>query len=203
MKTLKHALFASLLALAIATPVLAEDVAPNTSTAPKLGEVPSNDQNFWGFGIGYVFTKIPISQSQFTVYMAELYYSHYLTDPNDYFRTAVTAGLYGFDFILPMPKVSVEMYLGKPTEDIQWKLGVGGFYDITVGGAAGLPLEFGARIKNRFDISFFTVPAGIDSKRDYLKFIGERDESYPSGPGTANPHYVIYPFYGIFLGFNY
>ena len=194
--TFSKSTFAALvLALAIASPTLAEDVNPAVSTAPKLGEV-KNDQNFWGFGLGYVFTTIPISQSKFTVYMAELYYSHYLTDPNDYFRTAATVGLYGFDFILPIPKVSMEMYLGKPSDDIQWILGVGAFYDITVGGAAGLPVEFGARIKNRFNVSFFTVPTGIDSKRDYLQFVGEREVSGPKP-------YVIFPFYGIFVGFDY
>ena len=165
--------------------------------APKLGAV-QNDQSLWGFGLGYVFTAIPISASKFQVLMAELHYGYYLTDPNESIRTAATLGLYGFEFILPVPKVGVEMYLGKPTQDIQAKVAVGGFYDITVGGAAGASVELGIRIKNRLDISFVTVPAGIDSKRDYRKFLGDKPESAPDDDPK-----VVYPFYGIFVGFNY
>jgi len=193
---IKSTLIGLMLTAVFATPVLAQEVGqPTVATAPKLGEV-KNDRTSWGFGLGYVFTTIPISESKFTVLMSELHYSVYLTDPNESVRTQATLGLYGFGLILPIPKVSVEMFLGDPTQDIQAKVGVGAFYDITVGGAAGLPIEVGARIKNHVDVSFVAVPAGIDSKRDYLEFIGQRDKAGPKP-------YVIYPFYGLFLTFNY
>ena len=184
------------LTAALALPTLAQDTAATLPKAPALGETGPNSQTYWGWGLGLVFTEIPISQSQFTVFMSELHYGYYLTDPNDFMRTAMTVGLFGFALVLPVPKAGVEMLIGDPTQDLQGKVGVSGFYDITVGGHGGIALEMGVRIKNRVDISFFTVPTGWDSSRDYLEFIGVRDE-----PG--NPPYVILPYYGIFLGFNY
>jgi hypothetical protein len=210
MHALKSALFPLFLAALLAHPGEAQESAAGEDTA--LGESPlpaapeprapagPNDRSFWGWGLGFVFTDIPISQSKFTVAMSELYYSRYLTDPNDFLRTAASLGVYGFALALPVPKVSVEMYVGEPTQDIQGKVGVGGFYDIAVGGHGGLACELGIRIKNRVDVSLFAVPAGVDSKRDYLAFMGIRDENDPKA--LEKPH-VLMPYFGLFLSFNY
>jgi hypothetical protein len=204
-------------------PSLGEDTTPEVqptegneravpvSSAPKLGETGPNQQSFWGGGLGLVFTSIPISQSQFTVIMSELHYSQYLGDPNASMRTAATLGLFGFALILPVPKISMEMYLGKPTQDVQGKVGVGGFYDIAVGGHAGVSAEIGVRLKNRVDATVYIVPAGIDSKRDYLEFMGIRnktDDNDGSKDGDGIPDYketphVKMPYFGFFLSFNY
>lgn len=212
MKTTKTSAFralgagAALLALtAGAMPARAQE-AP--ASEPAVTEAPATSQprevklgtpkSYWGFGLGYVFTEIPISQSEFTVFMSELYYSYYLSDPNASMRTALTLGAYGFALILPVPQVSAEFFLGAPTQDIQGKLGVGGFYDISVGGHAGMSLELGARLKDKVDVSFFIVPTGVDSKRDYLDFLGLRDEDdKPTKP------YVIMPYFGLFLTFKF
>jgi hypothetical protein len=111
-------------------------------------------------------------------------------------RTAATLGLYGFALVLPVPKVGVEMLIGDPRQDLQGKVGINGFYDISVGGHGGVALELGVRMKNFVDISFFTVPFGSDSKRDYLEFMGFRGEA-------GDPPHVILPYYGIFVSFNY
>ena len=171
---------------------------PSTSSlpaAPKLGETDAS-RSYWGWGLGLVFTEVPISESDFTVFMSELHYGYYLTDPNEFMRTAMTLGVYGFALVLPVPKVGVEMIIGEPTQDVQGKVGVAGFYDISVGGHGGLAVELGARIKNKVDVSFFTVPTGWDSKRDYLEFVGVRDVEGPKP-------YVILPYFGLFVGFNY
>jgi hypothetical protein len=172
-------------------------VAPPSSLrlppAPKLGP---NEKSFWGWGVGLVFTEVPISESQFTVLMSDLHYGYYLTDPNDFVRTAATIGLYGFALVLPVPKVGLDMIIGDPTQAVQGKVGATAFYDISVGGHGGIAGEVGVRLKNKVDVTFSVVPAGTDSKRDYLEFVGIHDE-----PG--NKPYVIMPYYGIFVSFNY
>lgn len=191
MKPLHSTLVAMALAGALAAPATAQVV----DLSPKLGES-VNSKSYWGWGLGLVFTDIPISQSEFTVFMSELHYGMYLTDPDDFMRTAATLGLFGFALVLPVPKVGVEMMIGDPREDIQGKVGVSGFYDISVGGHGGVAVELGVRLKNKVDVSFFAVPTGWDSSRDYLEFVGVRDE-----PGEKP--YVILPYFGLFLGFNY
>ncbi len=153
-----------------------------------------NKPTFWGAGVGLVFSSIPISSAKFVAPFTEIYYSWYLNDPNESLRTAVSLGLYGFGMVLPVPKVSAEMFIGKPTRDIQGKFGVGGFYDIAVGGHGGFSLETGVRLANKYDISFVTVPFGSDSKRDYLEFMGLRKEDEPA----AKKPFVQLPYFGIF-----
>jgi hypothetical protein len=223
MKTWKLILPTLTLALGMSQPILAADTASDSglvaatesvapgSTSPRLSEAGPNKQSFWGGGLGLVFTSIPISESDFTVLMSELHYSQYLGDPNASMRTAASLGLFGFALILPVPKISMEMYLGKPTQDVQGKVGVGGFYDIAVGGHAGVSAEVGVRLKNRIDATIYVVPAGIDSKRDYLEFMGIRnktDDNDGSQDGDGIPDYketphVKMPYFGFFLSVNY
>jgi hypothetical protein len=174
-------------ALAFSTPV--------SAAAPALGEG-INEKTFWGWGVGLIFTEVPISESQFTVLMSDLHYGIYLTDPNDFVRTAATLGLYGFALVLPVPKVGIETIIGDPSQAVQGKLGATAFYDISVGGHGGIAGEVGVRIKNKVDVTFSVVPAGTDSKRDYLEFVGAREEE-------GDKPYVIMPYYGIFVSFNY
>jgi hypothetical protein len=196
MKIAQHTFAALGLLVALALPAAAQESVGATKTKqPVLMDGPNN-KSFWGWGLGLVFTEVPISESKFTVLMSDLHYGYYLTDPNDYVRTAATLGLFGFALVLPVPKVGVEMILGDPSQDIQGKLGADAFYDISVGGHGGVAGSLGVRIKNKVDVSFFVVPAGFDSKRDYLEFVGVRDE-----PGTKP--YVIMPYFGLFVGFNY
>jgi hypothetical protein len=176
----------------------APDIATTVTTtqAPKAtqGVEGPNAATYWGAGVGLVFSSIPVSSAEFVSPFTQLYYSWYVTDPNESFRTALSMGLYGFGMILPVPKVSAEMLIGKPTQDVQGKLGVGGFYDISVGGHGGIALETGVRLANRYDVSFIMVPAGTDSKRDYLDFMGLREDG-----DVAEKPFVIMPYYGVFL----
>lgn len=178
--------------------------APAT-TAPKEVRLDGpNTKTFWGAGLGLVFNSIPISNAKFSSPISHLYYSWYVTDPNDAFRTAVSMGVYGFGVVLPVPKLSAEAYLGSPLNDIQGKVGVGGFYDLVVGGHGGLAIEAGVRIRNRFDISFVTVPTGSDSKRDYREFMGiideTTDEDKNGKPDADETPHVVLPYYGVLLG---
>lgn len=162
------------------------------------------DKTYWGWSAGGVFTDIPISKaldSGFAVVMANAYYGHLLSDPADDFRTALTLGVYGFQIILPVPAVGVDFFAGQPTQDMQFKGSLGGFYDITVGGHAGAYLGAGVLLKNRFNVSFFMVPFGKDADRDYLEFVGTRDVAAKCDDDGVDC--VKMPYFGLFAGFQY
>lgn len=180
------------------------DGSPAGASAEASGNPGSARQNYWGFGFGYVFNKIPISMSTFDVLLSNLWYSHVFGDPGETTRIAGTLGLTGFQLLLPVPKASLDMYFGKPTDDIQFKGGVGGFYDITVGGHGGLTGELGVVLKNRVDISFLFVPVGTDSKRSYGEFMGlETEEEAERDRVERGGRYVDLPYYGINVGLRF
>lgn len=188
-------------------PITAEgmDTAPAKSEADATGEAkPSAPQNYWGFGFGYVFNKIPISLSTFNVALSDLWYSHIFGDPNDEIRVAGTMGFYGFAIALPVPKVSCDLYYGKPTEDLQFKGGIGTFYDVAVGGHGGVFSDLGVVVKNRVDIAFMAVPFGTDSKRSYSEFLGTETKAEAEETRKAlGGHYVQLPYYGVKVGLRF
>ena len=178
--------------------------AAEASRPAAADTVATSPQNYWGFGFGYVFNKIPISLSTFNVPISDLWYSHIFGNPDEKTRIAGTLGFYGFQLLLPVPKASVDFYVGKPTEDIQYKAGVGGFYDVSVGGHGGLMGEFGVVLKNRVDISFMAVPLGTDSKRSYSEFMGlETKEEAAKSREEMHGHYVELPYYAIKMGLRF
>ena len=119
-------------------------------------------------------------------------------------RIAGTLGLYGFQLLLPVPRASMDFYVGKPSQTVQFKGGIGGFYDVAVGGHGGVNGELGVVLRNRVDISFMAVPFGTDSKRSYAEFMGiksqeEADKDYKK----AGNRWVEMPYYGIFVGLRF
>jgi hypothetical protein len=136
--------------------------------------------------------------------ISDLWYSHIFGDPDETARIAGTVGFYGFQVLLPVPKFSVDMYYGKPSADIQYKGGVGGFYDVTVGGHGGLTGEIGVVLKNRVDISFMAVPLGTDSKRSYSEFLGlETKQEAEESRAAMHGHYVELPYYAVKVGLRF
>jgi len=89
--------------------------------------------------------------------------------------------------------------LGRPGSDIKAKLGVGGFYDLWVGGHAGLIIKPGVVFADRFETTFLIVPTGSDSERSYGEALGletkeEADEFY-----EKHGQRVMMPYYGLML----
>lgn len=207
MISLKRLSAALSLAACAALPAAAQEgAAPVRTVAATSASADSAkaQQNYWGFGFGYVFNKIPISLSTFNVAISDLWYSHIFGDPSEKVRVAGTLGFYGFAIALPVPKASFDLYYGKPTDDIQFKGGVGGFYDVAVGGHGGVDGEVGIVIKNRVDLSFMAVPLGSDSKRSYSEFLGlETKEEAKQDYEDMHHHYVELPYYGVKVGLRF
>jgi hypothetical protein len=194
------------LAVASALPAAAQEGPAAPATAARDGEplTLKAQQNYWGFGLGYVFNKIPLSMSTFNVPISDLWYSHIFGDPAEKIRVAGTLGFYGFSLVIPVPRTSFDLYYGKPTEDLQFKGGVGGFYDVAVGGHGGIDGEVGVVIKNRVDLSFMAVPLGTDSKRSYSEFLGlESKAEAKQDYEDMHHHYVELPYFAVKVGLRF
>jgi hypothetical protein len=192
------------LAAGAALPAAAQAEPAAAASAPGTADSAKAQQNYWGFGLGYVFNKIPVSLSTFNVAISDLWYSHIFGDPAEKIRVAGTLGFYGFAIAIPVPKASFDLYYGKPTDDIQFKGGVGGFYDVAVAGHGGVDGEVGVVVKNRVDISFLAVPLGTDAKRSYSEFLGlESKDEARKDYADMNNHYVELPYYGVKVGLRF
>jgi hypothetical protein len=208
--TVRDLVLAAALAAVAADPLRAEEspfsaATPEDDRSARAGEFKGDaKQSYWGFGAGYVFNKVPISMSTFDVFMGNLWYSHIFGDPNDNTRLAGTLGLYGFQMLLPVPRAGLDFYVGRPSQDIQFKGGLGGFYDVAVGGHGGVSGEIGVVIKNRIDVSFMAVPFGTDSKRSYAEFMGLKSkEEARQDYVDAGDRWVEMPYFGTFVGLRF
>ncbi len=150
------------------------------------------------FGIGLVTSDLPISEADLRLVITSFYYDYCFMNPMSKFRTSIELGVYGFYGILPIPELGANLYIGSEDQDIHYKIGVGGFYDISVGGHAGLMIKPGLIIKNRFDISLFIVPTGTDSKKSYAQFLGmESKADAKEAYEKQGDQFVVMPYYGL------
>ena len=176
-------------------------VAMATSTFAKLGV---QSRKHLTFSVGIVLNELPVAVADMKLPMAQVAYDYSFMDPSQLIRTSFEFGVYGFYGLLPVPEVGANLYIGRESQDIQGKLGINGFYDISVGGHAGMAIKPGILIKNRVDFSFIVVPFGTDSKQSYKEFFQleskqDAEESYIKNGNR----YVVVPYFGVMLGLRF
>jgi hypothetical protein len=160
----------------------------------KITLEPSNAH--YGWGVGMAFTKVPFLMSDLKLPLSTFYYDRQFTDPANFIRASAEIGLYGFSMIIPVPAVGSNLYIGSESSPIQGKIGLGGFYDVAVGGHAGLLAKGGIIVANRFDLSLFVVPTGTDSKQSYQEFIGIESRAKADAYYAKTGHHVAMPYFG-------
>lgn len=159
---------------------------------------PKNTHLSWGLGMA--LSQVPFSMSKLKLPLSYYSYDHQFTDPRGFIRSSVELGLYGFNVIIPVPTLGSNLYFGSEEADIQGKIGLGGFYDIAVGGHAGVVAKAGLIMKNRFGIDLFVVPTGLDSKKSYTEVLGIESKSAAEQGALENGgKYVIMPYFGFML----
>jgi hypothetical protein len=182
----------------------ADETAPRFEELNKSSsESASPKRTHWGWEVGGVFSEFPVSKaidSGFAILMSHGYYSWDLGPSGGFVQPSLSVGAYGFQLLLPVPEISLDATLGAPGQDLRGKISVGGFYDMFVGGHAGLTLSGGLLIKDRFNINLIMVPFGKDADRDYLYMAGIRNEETAC---TKQDPCVEMPYFGIFVGMQY
>lgn len=156
------------------------------------------------FGAGMVVDNLPVATADMKLPITHFAYDYSFMDPDKKLRTSIEIGLYGFYGILPVPEIGANLYIGSEENDIQGKIGLGGFYDISVGGHAGIAIKPGIVIKNMFEISLLCVPVGSDAKQSYKEFFGFESEEEAAKTAAKNGgQNVVMPYYGFLLGFRF
>ena len=151
------------------------------------------------FGVGIVVDEFPVAVADLVLPISSFAYDFSFMDVEKPIRTSIELGVYGFYGILPVPEVGANLYVGSESRDIQGKLGLSGFYDISIGGHAGLAIEPAIIIKNRFEIGFLIVPLGTDSRVSYTDYFGFGSSESDTG-STNSSQNVPMPYFGLMLG---
>ena len=172
-----------------------------TSTFAKFGV---ESRRHLLFSAGIVLNELPVAVAEMKLPITQFAYDYSFMEPTEFFRTSIEIGAYGFYGLLPVPELGANIYIGRESQDFQGKLGINGFYDISVGGHAGMAIRPGIIIKNRVEFSFIIVPFGTDSKQSYQEFFGleTAEEAQKSYEENGNRHVVV-PYYGVMVGFRF
>jgi hypothetical protein len=177
------------------TMIVATIACISASNSPASVTLEPSNAHF-GYGVGMAFTKLPFLMSDLKLPLSSFYYDRQFTDPRSFVRASAEIGLYGFTLVLPVPEVGSNLYIGGEDSPIQGKIGVGGFYDIAVGGHAGILTKIGVVLANRIDLSIFVVPTGTDSKRSYQEFLGLESQEKADAYFAKTGHHVGMPYFG-------
>jgi len=135
-------------------------------------------RHHWYWGAGAVVSDVPVMKSRFTVPFAQLLYEYNVSDPSKTFRFSMGGGLYGLNVILPVPVFQPSLYIGSENNDLMARFSAGPFYDVIIGGHAGVLFSGGVVFKNRIDVSFVIVPFGSQPVRPYPEIIGKSEEVF-------------------------
>lgn len=173
---------------------LAAAVAFSGSTLAGVQLTPDRDHVCWGFGMA--FSKVPFSMSRLKLPLSYVCYDYQFMEPVNPVRVSASMGLYGFEGVVPVPELGTNLYFGSEERTFQGKIGLNGFWDIAVGGHAGLGVKGGLIIKNRFDITLFAVPTGKDSKRSYLEVLGTQTKTQAYDEYQEHGKHVDMPYFG-------
>lgn len=152
------------------------------------------------FGMGLVVDRLPVSMANLTIPLSYYAWERQFVDPMRRVRAGIEIGTYGFYGLLPIPELGTNMYIGGEDQPIVGKIGIGGFYDIIVGGHGGLMIKAGIIAANRFDINLMIVPVGSDSKRSYSEFLGLETKTEAKEYYDRHGYYVKLPYYGLMIG---
>jgi len=160
----------------------------------------ASDRGHLVWGLGMAFSKVPFSLSKLKLPLSYLAYDHQFTDPEKMVRYSAEVGMYGFEVIVPVPEAGANLYIGRESSKIQGKIGLSGFYDIAVGGHAGMAVKTGLIFSNRFDVSLMIVPTGRDADRSYLEVMGLQSKEEAAQFRLENDgKNVLFPYFGFMV----
>jgi hypothetical protein len=156
-------------------------------------------QNHTTYGIGLAVDNIPVSMASLVIPLSCVSYEHQFANPKNKLRGGVELGAYGFYFVLPIPEVGTNMYIGGEDQAVQGKIGLTGFYDLFVGGHGGLGVKAGIILNNRFDFDILIVPPKMasDSKRSYQEALGLESKDKADAYYAEHGYHVKTPYFAL------
>jgi hypothetical protein len=148
----------------------------------------------WGFGGGITVSSLPVASSEFKMPMTQLYYDYAfgssIASGNGIFRPGLSVGLYGLNGFVPIPEAEL-LALINEEEDLSLRLGLGGFYDILIGGHSGISLKLGVIINKEYQFDIISVPKGNPPVKPYSELV------------DGGPEDIKTPYFGILFSWRY
>jgi hypothetical protein len=161
----------------------AEDEDLYDSRAGKTG--------YWILGGGAAVNKMPLSASKFTLPLGYLAYesiSKKSIGNNDF---SWCFGLYDL-----MPELEFGMII--PAKPFDFRLSAGGFYDMIIGGSAGMLVKAGVIINKSLEFDLMFIPIGTQPTVSYSQSIQQSKIVENDGH-----HGLDFPVFGILFGLRF
>ena len=148
----------------------------------------------WGFGGGITVSSLPVASSEFKMPMTQLYYDYAfgngIGSGSGIFTPGLSVGVYGLNGFVPVPEVEL-LGLINEGEDLSLRLGLGGFYDILIGGHSGVSLKLGVVLNQEYQFDIISVPKGNPPVKPYSELI------------DGGPEKITTPYFGILFSWRY
>ena len=166
----------------------------NLLTAQVFEKPKLLNRSVWGFGAGLTVGSLPVATSDFKMPITTLFYDYTLTNVNSFWNGFVkpgfSVGLYGLNGFVPIPET--ELYaMVNDSEDLSLRLGVGGFYDILIGGHSGLTLKAGVVVNQDYQIDIISVPTAKQPVKPYSEIV------------DGGPENIKTPYFGLVFSWRF
>lgn len=166
----------------------------NLITAQEFEKPKLLNRSVWGFGAGLTVGSLPVATSDFKMPITTLFYDYTLTNVNSFWNGFVkpgfSVGLYGLNGFVPIPETELYAMVNEG-EDLSLRLGVGGFYDILIGGHSGLTLKAGVVINQDYQVDIISVPSAKQPVKPYSEIV------------DGGPENIKTPYFGLVFSWRF
>jgi hypothetical protein len=145
----------------------------------------------WIIGAGAAINRLPVAASEFTL---PLFYFGYEALQKKALGEMDYSWCFGFyDF---MPSVEFAAYINAKPFDFRFS--AGGYYDLIIGGSAGVVCKAGVVINKSVGFDVLMIPVGTQPSVSY-------SESLKTGKVVENDgsHGLEFPVYGVMVNFRF
>lgn len=150
-----------------------------------------NKTGFWIIGAGGAVNSLPLAASKFTLPLIYVAYEGVNKRSLGNIDTSWSFGLYDF-----MPEV--EFALIMPVKPLDFRLSVGAYYDIIIGGHAGVLVKAGAILNKTYSFDLMVIPIGTQPSVSYSESLSQQKIVKNDGS-----HGLEFPVFGVLASIRF
>ena len=153
-------------------------------------EARASRTGYWIVGGGAAVNKMPISASKFTLPLAYVAYESINKKSIGDFDFSWSFGLYDL-----MPEIEFGLII--PAKPFDFRLSVGAFYDVIIGGTLGMLCKAGVIINKSVQFDLMFIPIGTQPTISYSESLAQQHIVENDGD-----HGLEFPVFGVLIGFR-
>ncbi|HPI02285.1 MAG TPA: hypothetical protein PLB12_00075 [Candidatus Goldiibacteriota bacterium] len=150
-----------------------------------------NKTGFWVLGAGGAVNSLPLASSKFTLPLIYLAYEGVNKKSLGNFDTSWSFGLYDF-----MPEAEFAVIM--PVKPLDFRLSVGAYYDIIIGGHAGMLVKAGAILNKTYSFDVMVIPIGTQPSVSYSESLSQQKIVENDGK-----HGLEFPVFGVLASIRF